>query len=140
MDSEQVAPPLRVVVYSSDRDVRELVHTSLGRRPSPDLPALAIEDFATEAAVIRAMDAGDVALAILDGEAQPGGMGIARQLKDEIFRCPPILILTGRPQDAWLATWSRADAVVPRPISPFDLAAAVVQLLNASRDSHSVTA
>ncbi|HQZ84663.1 MAG: hypothetical protein QG671_3776 [Actinomycetota bacterium] len=140
MDSEQVELPLRVVVYSSDREVRDLVHTSLGRRPAPDLPELAIADYATEAATVRAMDAGDVALAILDGEAQPGGMGIARQLKDEIFRCPPILILTGRPQDAWLATWSRADAVVPRPVSPYELASAAVQLLRAGQAARAVSA
>ena len=65
------------------------------------------------------MDAGGVDLAILDGEAVPaGGMGIAKQLKDEIYQCPPVLVLTGRPQDAWLATWSRAEAAVPHPIDP----------------------
>ena len=52
-------------------------------------------------------------------------MGIAKQLKDEIYRCPPILVLTGRPQDAWLATWSRAEAAVPHPIDPLQLAETV---------------
>ena len=34
---------------------------------------------------------------VLDGEAQPaGGMGMCRQLKDEIHRCPPVLVLIGR--------------------------------------------
>ena len=55
---------------------------------------------------------------MLDGEAVPGGMGLCRQLKDEIVRCPPILVLTGRADDAWLATWSRADGVVPAPGRP----------------------
>ena len=50
---------------------------------------------------IQNMDAGGIALAILDGEAAPaGGMGIAKQLKDEIFNCPPVLVLTGRPMSA----------------------------------------
>ena len=76
------------------------------------------------------MDAGGIDLAILDGEAVPaGGMGIAKQLKDEIYRCPPILVLIGRPQDAWLATWSRAEAAVPHPIDPVRLAEAVTALL-----------
>ena len=135
MDSDSIERPLRVVVYSSNRDVRELVGTSLGRRPARDLPELSVEDMATEAATIRRIDQGNVDLVILDGEAEPGGMGLARQLKDEIFRCPPVLILTGRPQDAWLATWSRADAVVPRPISPFELATAAVRLLRNRRAS-----
>ena len=47
------------------------------------------------------MDKGGIDLAILDGEAVPaGGMGICRQLKDEIYRCPPVLVLIGRPEDA----------------------------------------
>jgi DNA-binding response OmpR family regulator len=80
------------------------------------------------------MDRGDVDLAILDGEAVPaGGMGIARQLKDEIFQCPPILVLTGRRDDAWLAAWSRADAAVPHPIDPARLAEAVIGLVTQRR-------
>ncbi len=71
-----------------------------------------------------------IALAILDGEAVPaGGLGIARQLKDEIFRCPPVLVLTGRVQDNWLATWSRAEAAVAHPLDPIELAEAVIRLL-----------
>ena len=56
---------------------------------------------------------------VLDGEAQPaGGMGVCRQAKDEIYNCPPVLLIIGRPDDGWLATWSRADAVVSHPIDP----------------------
>ena len=77
------------------------------------------------------MDAGGVDLAILDGEAVPGGMGLCRQLKDEIPRCPPILVLTGRVDDAWLATWSRADGVVPHPVDPLRLPAVAAGLLRA---------
>jgi DNA-binding response OmpR family regulator len=80
--------------------------------------------------VIQQMDSGEITLAILDGETVPaGGMGIAKQLKDEIYNCPPVLVLTGRPEDAWLATWSRAEAAVPQPIDPIQLAEAVVALL-----------
>jgi len=60
-------------------------------------------------------------------------MGIARQLKDEIYRCPPILVLTGRPEDAWLAAWSRADAAVPHPLDPIVLARAVADLMRRRR-------
>ena len=38
-------------------------------------------------------------------------------------------LLTGRPQDAWLATWSRAEAAVPHPLDPIQLAEAVTMLL-----------
>jgi DNA-binding response OmpR family regulator len=82
--------------------------------------------------VVRAVDAGGVDLLVLDGEAVPaGGLGLCRQLKDEIFDCPPVLVLTGRPQDDWLAAWSRADAAVPHPLDPVALAAAAARLLRA---------
>jgi DNA-binding response OmpR family regulator len=123
---------LRVLVYSDDVNTRQQVILALGRRPHPDLPELTYVEVATEPVVIQNMDAGGIDLAILDGEAVPaGGMGIAKQLKDEIYRCPPLLVLTGRPQDAWLATWSRADGAVPHPIDPIELAEAVVALLRA---------
>ncbi len=78
------------------------------------------------------MDGGGFDLVILDGEAAPvGGMGIAKQLKDEIEDCPPVLVLTGRADDAWLASWSRAEAAVPHPIDPIRLGEAVVGLLRA---------
>jgi DNA-binding response OmpR family regulator len=121
---------LKVLVYSDDVDTREQVILALGKRPHPDLPELEYVEVATEPVVIQQMDAGGVALAILDGEAVPaGGMGIARQLKDEIYRCPPLLVLTGRVQDNWLATWSRAEAAVAHPLDPIELAETVIRLL-----------
>jgi DNA-binding response OmpR family regulator len=121
---------LRILVYSDDVDTRSRVILGLGRRPHPDLPEAEYVEVATEPVVLQQMDSGSIDLAILDGEAVPaGGMGITKQLKDEIYRCPPILVLTGRPQDAWLATWSRAEAAVPHPIDPLQLAEAVLRLL-----------
>ena len=122
--------PLKVLVYSDDARTREQVILALGKRPHPDLPPVEYVEVATEPVVVQQMDSGAIDLAILDGEAVPaGGMGIAKQMKDEIFRCPPVLVLTGRPQDAWLATWSRAEAAVPHPIDPIQLAEAVTRLL-----------
>ena len=119
-----------VLLYSDDVNTRAQVRLALGRRLAPDLPPLEYVECATEPAVIALMDRGGIDLAILDGEATPaGGMGICRQLNDEIFRCPPVLVLTGRPQDAWLATWSRADAAVPHPLDPIALADAAARLL-----------
>jgi len=122
--------PLRVLVYSDDATTRATVILALGKRPHPDLPELEYIEVATGPVVIQHLDAGNIDLAILDGEAVPvGGMGIAKQLKDEIDPCPPILVLTGRPDDAWLANWSRAEAAVPQPIDPIRLGAEVVALL-----------
>lgn len=124
---------LRVLVYSDDRDVRSTVITALGRRPHPDLGDVDYVEVATAAVVLQRLDdrrpAHRIDLVILDGEATPvGGLGLARQVKDEIFQGPPVLVITGRPDDAWLATWSRADAVVTHPIDPFALADAMIEL------------
>jgi DNA-binding response OmpR family regulator len=121
---------LKIVVYSDDRSVRRDVMLALGRRPAADLPAVEYHEVATEAVLVKVADAGGVDLFILDGEAVPaGGLGMCRQLKDEIYRCPPILVLIARPQDAWLATWSRADAVAAHPINAMALAEAAAGLL-----------
>jgi DNA-binding response OmpR family regulator len=125
--------PLRILVYSDNALTRDQVRSALGRRVHPDLPELTYLDVATAAVVIKNLDEGGIDLAILDGEAAPtGGMGLAKQLKDEIADCPPILVLTGRPDDAWLASWSRAEAAVPHPIDPIRLGDAVVGVLRAS--------
>jgi len=125
-----VSRPLRILNYSSNARTREQVQLALGNRVHPELPELTYTDVATGPMVITLMDAGGFDLVILDGEAAPvGGMGIAKQLKDEITDCPPILVLTGRADDAWLANWSRAEAAVPHPIDPIRLGEAVVGLL-----------
>lgn len=121
---------LTVLVYSDDRNTREQVTLALGRRPAADLPAIEYLECATTPAVLRALERGGVDLCVLDGEAVPaGGLGLTRQLKDEIYGCPPVLVLIGRPQDSWLAAWSRADAAIARPVDPVALAEAVATLL-----------
>ena len=125
-------PTVCVLVYSDDADSRAAVRLALGRRAAHDLPQIRYVECATEPAVIRQVDAGGFDLLILDGEATPaGGMGVCRQLKDEIYQCPPILVLTGRVQDGWLAAWSRADAAVQHPIDPVVLAESAAGLLRA---------
>ncbi|MDN5931050.1 MAG: hypothetical protein L0I24_08310, partial [Pseudonocardia sp.] len=86
------------------------------------------------AEVLAAADAGSIDLAILDGEAQPtGGMGVSRQLKNEITDCPPIIVSVRRRDDRWLATWSQADAVLVHPLDPLTAAETVADVLRRSR-------
>ncbi|MEI2787086.1 MAG: hypothetical protein V9E82_15480 [Candidatus Nanopelagicales bacterium] len=125
-----MARALRVMVYSDNVDTRQKIMLALGRRPSRELPEVEYVEVATEPMLIRTADAGDLDLLILDGEASPaGGMGVCRQLKDELYKGPPILVVVARSQDAWLATWSRADAVVPQPLQPMTFARTVADLL-----------
>ncbi|MEU6573062.1 hypothetical protein [Streptomyces sp. NPDC046805] len=119
-----------VLVYSDDAGTREQVRLATGRRPAPDAPLVEFVECATPGAVLRELAKGRIDVCVLDGEAVPmGGMGVCRQIKDEIFDCPPVLLLIGRPQDAWLATWSRADAAVTLPVEPVEFAGALASLL-----------
>ncbi|MFF1697236.1 hypothetical protein ACFVXC_27095 [Streptomyces sp. NPDC058257] len=123
-------PTATVLVYSDNASTREQVRLATGRRPATDVPAVEFIECATLPAVLKELDRGGIDVCVLDGEATPvGGMGVCRQLKDEIFQCPPVLLLMGRPQDAWLATWSRAEAAVTLPVDPVEFAGSLAALL-----------
>jgi DNA-binding response OmpR family regulator len=116
---------LVLALYSDDSTVRRSVIAALGKQLDKDLPIHEIKEFATAAALRLYVDSKkQVDLFILDAEAVPeGGMGVCRQLKDEVFNCPPVLLITARSSDNWLATWSKAEATVMHPIDPFTIAA-----------------
>lgn len=132
----------QILVYSDDARTRASIIAALGRRLSAEGPLVTTTEVATEPALRSALDASvrevgrgeaGISLVILDGEATPaGGMGIARTIKDEIFGAPKILLIIGRPDDAWLASWSMADAVISHPIDPFVLAGAAARLIRQS--------
>jgi DNA-binding response OmpR family regulator len=119
-----------VVVYGDDVAVRDQVRGAVGRRPADDLGRIEWIECQTGKQVLAAVDGGGIDAVVLDGEAWPtGGMGLAKQMKDELPDCPPVLVLVARRDDRWLATWSQADAVVSHPIDPPELTAALVELL-----------
>lgn len=132
-DEQATAENLKVIVYSSDRVVREQIKLALGRKIASDLPELVISEFATVPAAIRAMDAETFDVGVFDGEAVPGGMGLSFQIKDEIPDPPPVVMLIARAADAWLATWSRAEAVSPYPVDPIRLPDDVAKVVRAAR-------
>ena len=119
-----------VLVYSDDEAVRERIELAVGRRPASDVGRLEYVEAATEPDVIATVDAGGVDLCILDGEAWPaGGMGISRQLKNEIADCPAIIVVLGRRDDRWLATWSQCDATLAHPLDAVEAADVVADVL-----------
>jgi hypothetical protein len=121
-----------VLVYSSSATTRERVLNALGRRPAPGLE-LEFVEASTGPDVVQIADGGGIDLAILDGEAAPtGGIGLARQMKAELDAPPPVLLLLGRRDDAWLATWSRAEGVAPHPIDAVRITETVLKLLQPS--------
>jgi CheY-like chemotaxis protein len=127
--SEAAARHVTVLVYSSSETTRARVLSALGTRPSPALEVTYVEAV-TGAELVARCDEGGIDLAILDGEAAPtGGIGLCRQLKDELDEPPPVLLIVGRRDDAWLATWSRAEGVTAHPIDAVRTTEAVLRLL-----------
>jgi DNA-binding response OmpR family regulator len=127
-----------VLVYSSHAATRARVINAVGTRPGPGLTLTFVEAERGDQ-VVTLCDAGGIDLSILDGESAPeGGMGLSRQLRDELDDAPPVLLLIGRRDDAWLATWSRAEAVIAHPIDAGQIADAVLGLL--ARDTGTVVA
>lgn len=129
--SEPTGPS--ILLYSDDVDVREQVRLAVGRRLERGAPEIRWLEVATADEVVDIVRNDPPALLVLDGEADKvGGMGLSRQLKDEICECPPVLVLLGRPQDDWLASWSDADGAVSRPLDPVVVRDAVTALLTGS--------
>lgn len=120
---------LRILLYSDDRSTRDAVRVAVGKRPARTVEVESWFECATAAAAEEAMKSSAFDLLVLDGESAPyGGLGLCRQFKHEFFECPPIIVLTGRPQDDWLAAWSYADGAVPHPIDPILMAQAVAEV------------
>ncbi|GAA4230131.1 hypothetical protein GCM10022254_24210 [Actinomadura meridiana] len=127
---------MKVLVYSDDANTRAQIRMAIGRRPAAGLPKVEFVEIATQPAVVSRLDEGDIDVLVVDGEAQPaGGLGVCRQAKDEVYDCPPVLAIIGRRDDGWLATWSRADAVVSLPLDPMAVAKALAGLMRERLDT-----
>ncbi len=123
------ARPSTVLLYSDDAGVREIMRLSIGTRPAADLLVRFVEA-STQGEVIRLVDSTDIDLLVLDGEAVPsGGLGIARQLKDEIEDCPPTCVVIARAADRWLAAYARVDATLTHPLDPMTTGRTIAGML-----------
>lgn len=130
-DSQDQAQPVRIAVYSDRRALREDVRAAIGSSLDRDYPSVELTDFATAPILVRALHNREFDLCLLDGETAPlGGIGLAYQIRNEVDNPPPLVLLLARRDDAWLATWSKADEVVPLPIDPLQLPATVSRVLS----------
>jgi DNA-binding response OmpR family regulator len=121
--------PSTVLLYSDDQKVRETMRLSIGTRPAADLLVRFIEA-STHDEVMRLVDSTDIDLLVLDGEATPsGGLGIARQVKDEIDDCPPTCVVIARSADRWLAAYAKVDATLTHPLDPMTTGLTVAAML-----------
>jgi CheY-like chemotaxis protein len=122
-------PSYTVLLYSDDPQVRERMRLAIGTRPAKDLSVRFVES-STYAETVRMLDDQDVDLVVLDGEAAPaGGIGIARQLKDELPDPPPTCVVIARAADRWLAAYAQVDATLVHPLDPILTGRTVADLL-----------
>jgi len=120
-----------VLLYSDDAEVRDRMRMAIGTRPAADLTVRFV-DASTYAEVVKLVDDTDVDLLVLDGEASPGGgLGIARQLKDEITDAPPVVLAIARAADRWLASYAKVEGTVMYPLDPVTTGETVAALLRA---------
>jgi len=118
-----------VLLYSDDARVRDRMRLAIGTRPAADLE-IEFVDSSTYDECIRLIDGYDIDLLVLDGEAAPaGGLGIARQLRDEVDECPPIAVVIARAADRWLAAFAKVDATLMHPLDPVTTGRTVAALL-----------
>jgi DNA-binding response OmpR family regulator len=118
-----------VLLYSHNPKVRDRMRLAIGTRPATDLTVRFV-DAASQGEVVRLVDSTDVDLLVLDGEAQPaGGLGISRQLKDEVEDCPPTVVVIARAADRWLAAYASVDATLTHPLDPMTTGQTVAAML-----------
>lgn len=136
MTDRAASDRLALLVFSDDAAVRREVIEGVGRRPAKGLPLVTWKETATAEGVRLAIkdrdEAGDPPfdVLVLDAETKKlGGMGLAHELFTELDARPPVVLLTARPQDDWLAAWSKTEVVVPRPLDPMALQEGVARAL-----------
>jgi CheY-like chemotaxis protein len=123
---------VRVLLVSADPNVREMMALGVRgvRRLVPDVDL----EFVEAADGIQGMalawaERPDVVV-VDEITSRAGAFAVAKDLKGAIPPLPAkIVILLERPQDAWLARWSGADAWFDKPVNPFQLAEAVAEFL-----------
>jgi DNA-binding response OmpR family regulator len=123
-----------VLLYSDDLAVRDKIRMAIGPRPAADL-AIEFVDASTWEECRRVLDTYEVDLMMLDGEAAPaGGMGVARQTKDEYADPPPTCVVLARAADRWLAAFAQVDGTLQYPLDPVTTGQTVAAMLRARRN------
>jgi len=123
-----------VLLYSDDAAVRDRIRSAIGVRPAADLQ-VEFADAATWEECRDLLDEYEIDLMVLDGEAAPaGGLGIARQTKDEYATPPPVCVVLARSADRWLAAYAQVDQALVAPLDPVTTGQTVATMLRGRRN------
>ena len=133
-DSKPQPDKYTVLLYSDDLAVRDRIRMAIGVRPAADL-SVEFADASTWEECRILLDDYEIDLMVLDGEAAPaGGLGIARQTKDEYATPPPTCVVIARAADRWLAAFAQVDATLVHPLDPVTTGQTVAGLLRGRRN------
>ena len=123
-----------VLLYSDDSKVRDRIRLAIGTRPAADL-AVEFVDASTWEDCRNLLDKYEIDLMVLDGEASPaGGLGIARQTKDEYATPPPVCVVIARAADRWLAAYAQVDQTLLYPLDPVTTGQTIAGMLRGRRN------
>jgi DNA-binding response OmpR family regulator len=133
-DSKPQPDKYTVLLYSDDLAVRDRIRMAIGVRPAADL-SVEFVDASTWEECRTLLDTYEIDLMVLDGEAAPaGGLGIARQTKDEYATPPPTCVVIARAADRWLAAFAQVDATLVHPLDPVTTGQTVAAMLRDRRN------
>ncbi|WP_433726488.1 hypothetical protein ACQP2Y_09610 [Actinoplanes sp. CA-051413] len=133
-DSKPQPDKYTVLLYSDDPAVRDRIRLAIGVRPAADLSVEFVDASTWEECRIL-LDTYEIDLMVLDGEAAPaGGLGIARQTKDEYADPPPTCVVIARAADRWLAAFAQVDATLVHPLDPVTTGQTIAGMLRGRRD------
>lgn len=123
---------MNVLLVSADPRVREMMSLCVrGVRRQVGKPDVQIAEASDGIAGMKLAwrDLPDVVV-VDEITSRAGAFAVARDLTGSLPPFPgKVVILLDRPQDAWLARWSGADAWFTKPVNPFELAETVAGFL-----------
>jgi len=130
VSAQPVTDTASILLYSDNPNLRREVRQAVGDTIGAGNVAVQWAEVATAEMAMMLTRDDTFDLIIGDNEtAKLGGTGLTRQMRNELDWEPRVLLLLARQQDAWLAAWCGANAVIQRPIDPFTLRQRVTELL-----------
>jgi DNA-binding response OmpR family regulator len=128
---------MKMLLVSSDPTVREMMKLAVGgvrRAATAQREVEFIEATDGKQGIARAWRHMPEIVVADEIASRAGAFALAKDLKSAQKPFPgKVIILLDRSQDAWLASWSGADAWFVKPVNPFDLADTVAAFLNEGR-------
>ncbi|MSS84848.1 response regulator [Actinomycetaceae bacterium WB03_NA08] len=123
-----------VLLYSDDANRRNAVIEGVGKRPAKDVPPITWLEAATAEGAVIVFEEQKPEILVLDAESyKVGGMAVAKELQNEHDATQPVVLLTARPQDNWLAKWAGAVEIVGDPLDPLELQEALARVIRGLR-------